>query len=398
MNKILIFIPLFLFLSSCGGNNSDLQDADYSSIYDELVIRHTSLDSLSRLTNVPQKSLVRLRYSLIDENPDLTDRLKEILIACRHKDKDRLNSIKEDKEDFDLSDHGNVNLEAKIYDEIMVKRNHKFGEKLPDIISDYISGEVDDYIESKYTLLNAIPNTWNYYTKSDEDFVNDFLADMNTSNLGAKCESYYVQRVNSYKDAVCEESEILGKKISIPDFNVIPGRSSVEIDSALKDLIIERTKSQIAEITSDIFWDGIVALIISIIISLLIDNAIDNARDESIKKFLHSVRWKKEDGFGKNLLRTGLQALGYYGEYEDEVNAIRAKFNTWKWIANICVFVISFIIAWFFFIIPQLRMEGDINADLTKKIIESSNTLNMNPERVINRYMNVGESYNDSAN
>ena len=408
-------------------------------------MEHTSLDSLSSLTNVPKESLVKMRFYLIDEDSDLTEKLREILIACRNKDKDKLNSIKDDKQDFDLTDKGSAQIESarkskaaeiqnfaavieqkvssngyiseesynadmqklhkmqqdaeaylaslsKTYDDIRLKRNHKFGEKLPDIISDYVSEEVDGFIESKYTLFTAIPNTWKYYTKSDEDFAQDFLAELNTSDLGVKCESYYVQRVNNYKNVVCEESEIMGDELSIPDFSIIPGDSPIEIDSTLKNLVIERTKSQIKEISSDIFWDVIIALAVGFIISLMLDAAIEDAKSEAINKFLRSVRWKKDDGFFKNLGRAALHAVGAYGEYEDKVNAIKAKYNAWKYIANICVFVISFVVTWFFFIIPQLRMEGDINADLTTKIIESSNTLNMNPERILNRYMNVGES------
>lgn len=451
MKRILFLLSVVLLLTSCGDNDSDLQNADYSSLYDELVMEHTSLDSLSSLTNVPKESLVKMRFYLIDEDSDLTEKLREILIACRNKDKDKLNSIKDDKQDFDLTDKGSAQIErarkskaaeiqefaavieqkvssngyiseesynmdmqklhkmqqdaeayfaslSKTYDDIRLKRNHKFGEKLPDIISDYVSEEVDGFIESKYTLFTAIPNTWKYYTKSDEDFAKDFLAELNTSDLGVKCESYYVQRVNNYKNVVCEESEIMGDELSIPDFSIIPGDSPIEIDSTLKNLVIERTKSQIKEISSDIFWDVIIVLIISFIISLIIDNEIDDAKKEAIDSFLRRVRWKKGDGFFKNLGKAILHGAGSYGEYEDKVNAIKAKYNAWKYIANICVFVISFVVTWFFFIIPQLRMEGDINAELTTKIIESSNTLNMNPERIINRYMNIGESYEANEN
>lgn len=390
--KRILFLLSVVLLTSCSDNDSDLQNADYSSIYDELVMEHTSLDSLSGLTNVPKESLVKMRFCMIEEDSDLTDKLKEILIACRHKDGNRLNSIKEDKESFEVVNHGNREISMDAYNGIIVERNQKFGERLPDIISDYVSEEVDGFIESKYSLFTAIPNTWNYYTKSDEDFTKDFLADLNTSNLGSKCESYYVQRVNNYKNVICEESEIMGDKLSIPDFGIIPGDSSIEIESTLKDLIKERTKSQIEEISSDILWDVIIALAVGFIISLMLDAAIEDAKSEAINKFLRSVRWKKDDGFFLNLGRAALHAVGAYGEYEDQVNAIKARYNTWKWIANICVFIISFVVAWFFFIIPQLRMEGDINAELTTKIIESSNTLNMKPENVLNRYMNVGGS------
>ncbi len=394
MKKILfISTVVLLLLSSCGGKESELQNATFSSLYDELIMQHASLDSVSNLTNVPKDELIRMRYGLIKENLDLTETLREILIACRQKDVDKLNSIKERKEKKALvHENGNIDITADLYESINLKRNKKFGEKVPEIISNFVNEKVDNYIESKYTLFTVLPNTWNYYTKSDEDFANDFLKDLSISDLSSKCENYYIERINNYKNVICEESEIIAKKLYIPDFTVIPGENTIEIDNSLKQLIIERTKSQIREISHDIFWDIIIVLVVSLIFSYLVGIAIDEARDQAIKDFLKNVRWKENNGILKNIVRTTLYAVGAYGQYEEEVNSIRAKYKVWKYITDICIFIISFVISWFLFIVPQLRMEGDINAELTTKIIESSNTLNIKPERIIDRYLNIEES------
>lgn len=389
MNRIFIYLSIFiLLLTSCSDDNSDLKNASYSSLYDELVMQYTSLDSISSLTSAPKETLVKLRYGIIHEDPDLTETLRKIISAYRLKDKNKLNSIKENKRDIN-SLHDEADLTKDAYDSINRTRNQKFGEELPVIISNFVSENVDGFIESKYTLLNAIPNTWNYYTKSHEDFANDFLKDINTSSVGTDCENYYIERVNNYKNVICEESKIIGNEVSIPDFTIIPGENSIEINDALNNLIIERTRSQIAEISSDIFWDIIATLAVTLIISLLVNNAVNNARDRAVKRFLDNARWESGAGIKKNVAKILCQGLGTYDEYTQEKVAIKTRYNSWKYIIDICLFIISFAISWYVFIIPQLKTEFKINKELSTKIIESSNTLNMNPERIINRYLNI---------
>lgn len=386
--KPILFVLLSLLLLSCGNKKKDL-DAGYSSIYDELIMEYVSLDSLSDLSGVNKEVLVNMRYDVIAQDSNVTERIKEILIACRENNQSKLKDIRKDKSEYKGSNLRKRNITPQEYNEVTAKRNSKFGQMVPLIISDYISTEVDEYIENKYSLLSALPNTWNYYTKSEDKFSKDFFSDLNTNNLGVKCEGFYINRLNAYKDALCEEHEILLGKVSIPDFTIIPGDNELEIDEKIKALVIERTKSQIRELSSDIFWDVIVAIIVGFVFSLIIDGKIDSARDKAVKNFLKSVRWRKDDGFFKNACRVGLHALGAYGEFEEQVSSIRARYNTWKWIVNIIIFIISLIIAWFCFIVPQMRTESLINDELTSKIINSSNTLNINPERVINRYLNI---------
>lgn len=389
MNKIFFYLLFLLLLfASCSEDKSGLKDADYSSLYDEFIMQHSSLESLSSLSGASNESLVRMRYGMIDEDSDVTETLRSIIIASRSNDSDKLNSIKKNSKKF-ISDNRTVETTKSHYDSINRERNQLFGEELPEIISNFVSEKVDSYIESKYTLFSALPNTWNYYTKSEEEFANDFLKDLNTSNLGTECESYYIQRVNDYKNAVCEESKIVGDNVTIPDFTVIPGGPGVEINDDIKKLITERTKSQIGEISSGIFWDIIALLIVNIIIDILIDKAVGDAGVRAVQRFLDNASIKKGDGLLKNATKTFLIGVGIHGEYKDEVDSIKSKYGLWKKIVKFIVLIMSVIITYYVIIKPQLKIEGKMNTELTSKIIESSNTFNLNPEGIINRYLNI---------
>lgn len=431
---LLIVIGMMTLVTSCGGE--DTPQLSYDDLYDELIMDYTSLDSLSDLTGESKSSLVDMRYGILDDDGRTAEVLNDVLVAFKENDQDKLKSIKEESKasksdssvsetvvqesqiaikikevhDFAASmkqrqylsdtDYNNDRQKLKQMQQeidsylrgIQQNKLEKFGDNLTVIISDYVNDELDKFIEDKYSLLNAIPNTWNFYTKSEEEFVSDFLQDFNASGLGDRCEKHYIERLNSFKNAVTEEQEIIfGKHVDIPDFNVIPGERAFVSDEILTNLIIERTKSQIKEISSDIFWDVIVTLIIAGIISWLIDCAIDSAKEEAINRFLKKMRWNSNDGFLKNAFRGALHAFGAYGEYEEEVNSIKARYGSYKWIANICVFMCSLIVTWFWFIKPQLKMESELRDELASKIVESSTTLNVNPIGAINRFISSSE-------
>lgn len=387
---LLMMTVILLCTASCGRNSKE--KLSYSDAYDELVMRFTSLDSLSAITHVGKNDLIKIRYGQIAENPELTETLGKILKAYQDRNPDDLKSIKNKTTDYTWQNaSGKISMEN--FRKANIVRARQYPEIKDFIISDFIDDRIDDFIEKKYSLFTVIPNTWNYYTKSDQEFADAFLKDFNASDIGSRCDEYYISRVNDYKSAVCDEYNIVaGESPNIPDFKVLPADVNDEMNGTIKDLIISRTKSQIAEISSDIFWDIIVALVVSIVFSLIIDNAIDNAREQAVNDFIERLTWKKGDGFLTNAGRAIWNGLSGYADYSEKKESIRRKYNFWKVIVNICIFVLSFIIAWLFFIQPQLKMESELNRELSTKLIKSSNTLGINPERMINQFVNIDES------
>lgn len=385
-----LIIFLLLGIVSCSKDNE--KSVTFSDAYDELVMRFTSLDSLSAFTHVSKNDLINIRYGAIPEDQELTETMALILDAYQNKKSDELKSIKSKSKEYALGG-AERSIAIEEFSKINKNRIQKYPEIKENIIFDCMDDNIDDFIGRKYSLLAAIPNTWNYYTKSEQEFAEDFLNDFNASDIGKECDEYYNKRINDYKNAVCDEySFITHGSLAIPDFSVMASDADCESDDTLKELVIDRVKSQIAEISSDIFWDIIVALIVAFIFSLIIDNAIDGAKQRAIDTFIKRLSWKKGDGFLKNLGRTLLNGIGVYGEYEAQVDSIRRKYNSIKVIVDICVFILSLLIAWKFFIMPQLKMESEINKELSMKLIDSSNTLSINPERMINQFVGIDES------
>lgn len=223
---LLIVIGMMILVTSCGGE--DTPQMSYDDLYDELIMDYTSLDSLSNLTGESKSSLVDMRYGILDDDGRTAEVLNDVLVAFKENDQDKLKSIKEElkasKSDSSVSeiavqesqiaikikevhdfaasmkqkqylsdtDYNNDRQKLKQMQQeidsylrgIQQNKLEKFGDNLTVIISDYVNDELDKFIEGKYSLLNAIPNTWNFYTKSEEEFVSDFLQDFNASGLG----------------------------------------------------------------------------------------------------------------------------------------------------------------------------------------------------------------------
>lgn len=157
MNRLYLYMAFFVLLfTSCSDDNADdLKNTDYSSLYDEFVMQYSSLDSLSHLTNASKEMLVGMRYGLINEESDLTETLREVVLACRLKDTDKLNAIKKDKKELNGS-LDEISIDRGLYNSINIARNQEFGEILPEIISNFVSEKADEYIENKFTFLNLL--------------------------------------------------------------------------------------------------------------------------------------------------------------------------------------------------------------------------------------------------
>ncbi len=383
---------MFLIITGCGKTPK----LSYADAYDEIIVNYISLDSLSDITGISKSNLIRLRFNKSDDEK-VTKIMSNILSALEKRDTKKISSIQSEVKKSPIVYDNNFSenkidqsIRQKECAEIQQKQIENFWQNTPDIIFNYIDNDIDAYIEGKYSLLSAIPNTWNYYTKSDEEFMENFLKDFNWAELSSNCDAYYINRLNSFKDDLAEEQKvILGNNIEIPDFNVIPGENTFIIDEDLVILVKERTQSQIGEVSSDILWDLIIELIICAIITFMMNKAIDESRQRAIDRFLNNVRLKKGDGFWKNLGRATLHGLGVYGDYKEEVAAIRKRYDLCKYIVSIAIFILGGIVSWIFIIKPQLRIEAELNMELSSKIMESSNTLRINPSRVLSLYLNT---------
>lgn len=400
MNRIFKYISVFLWVSmtlgACGSKNESRQNLTYAEAYDQIIMR-ISLDSISDLSGINPQQLIGVRFGLINEDDKLTTRMVEILNALEDNDRGKLNRIGKSKLELSLKNNGSK-IEEKEIKAIYASRNKEFGQALPDIQASFLNDNIDDYIDEKYDLLTVIPNTWKYYTKSDEEFTNDFLSDFEISGLQHQSDEFYVSILNNYKNNLSEEIQVLtNSAIEIPDFKALPGDESIESNSILKDLIIQRTKSQIKEISSDIIWEFILVSLICAILAVFMDKAIDKAIENALEKLKERLRWKKGDSLGKNIVRFGFTTLGVHDEYKEEKQAIISRYERYKKIVNISVCCLGFLFTLFFIIKPQRSIENELNEELSAALMDSSSTLQINPERVLNLYLNINdEDYNNA--
>lgn len=385
--NFLFVLLAILTLYSCSKEEKG-EILTFDRAYDELVMAYTSIDDISIITGVKPSDLVDMRYNLINVPEGLEETVRKLRDAYKDKDEKEIEKLRIESKNYSIP-QTKKKIDRAAYRDITTKRNEYFMELEPSIVADYIYDNINDYFEEKYTLISVIPNTWNYFTKSEDEFVKDFLSDFNSNELVNKSEKNYVDKVNQYKDNLSKEYAILfGESIDIPDFHIIESQENVDLDGSVKELVIQRTQSQIKDLSWDIFWDLIVTLIIGWIFAFIVDLAIDSARDKAIKKAIGSLGWNKKDGIIKNLFMNGIRLAGVHDEYSEEKKRIKAKYGRIKVICNTAVLVVSFIVAWWVIIQPQIRMEMELNSAATQNIIESSNTLNMNLCRVIELYIN----------
>lgn len=379
MKQIISCLLLLLLITSCSKQEKDQNRFD--NVYDELLLKCNSLSELSQMAGIDMKQLVEMRYGIINENQEVTERLIEILKAYNSDNERKLAKILNNGKKIDLDEQkSTANIAPSDFLKVQKFRISEFDNLRSNIISDFITVKVDSLINDKYSLLSFIPNTWKYYTKSNDDFAEELFSEFNASKIAQECEKYYISRINNLKNSVGEEFKTLNAvEIDVPDFFVISVDNEVSLDEAIKTGIIERTKSQIKEISSDIFWDLIITFIISLIISWLMNLSINSARDNAIDKFMERMRWNSEKGFFKNLVGNVLTGFGIYGEYEEEVENIKSSYRNKKIILNILVFVLGFIVCYIWVIKPQIKIEMELADNLTESIIESSPTLSINP-------------------
>ena len=87
---LMIFLAFAIIFSGC---NKDTKRDLYSQNYDELVTYYINIDSLAKGMDVKVENLIKMRYGLIESNPDLASEMSKLTEAYKKFDDKKVEKI-----------------------------------------------------------------------------------------------------------------------------------------------------------------------------------------------------------------------------------------------------------------------------------------------------------------
>lgn len=341
----------------------------YSQCYDYLTLNGISLDSLSVLTGVKKKQLVMMRFGLDNVPENIGDFLQAFKDAQKLGEDFGVEEWAEKIKGIKISSSGQkISLET--IQDIETTRNMTIDETLASITADYYSNAVDAYLEDKFGFWGSIWQGVKYIFTSKENYVKQFENELSDILSKEELSKFILYRINGFRRTMEYEHYVL---LNIPEDgesfkNLTLFASNNPFTEEIRNKLIERGSLEASDICSGIMFDIIGWLVCTLILGGLCTYFINKAKEDELIINGLIDRWNP-DGVIKNILKYGAKfvnsALSNKRKQE-----IEDRYARYKAIANISVIIVSYIVTYFFFIEPSVKLEVEINEQLTSQFLE----------------------------
>lgn len=245
----LIFISLAL--SSC---HKDPKTELYVESYDALTSYYIDIHTLAKGMDVSVGDLVKIRYGLIESNPELAEELHELLTQYHEYNYKKVNKILEKKHEFELTDLPQNNVSStdllQNYRRYVLARNEDFQTQMPKIAGNQIINNVEKYIDKEFVWYRFPINGWHLLINGKEETYNKYHSEVSSILSQQNIDSCIVAKFNDYENLLQAECETLfGKNLNLTPLKGITNDTNAALTSEeIFDSFVKRSNVELTDL------------------------------------------------------------------------------------------------------------------------------------------------------
>lgn len=261
-------------------------------------------------------------------------------------------------------------ISLEMIKDLETTRNLAIEEMLASITADYYSNAVDAYLEDKFDFVGSICQGVKYIFTSKENYVKQFEKELSGILSKEELSKFILYRINGFRHTMEYEHYVL---LNIPEDgesfkNLTLFASNDPISEEIKNKLIERGSLEASDICSGIMIDILGWIVCTLILGGISTVLINKVKEDELDNEYLISKIKSDSVFGK-VVKIGAKALNSTWSYKRQ-QEIKEKYARYKIIANVFIIIISYIITYFFFIMPSVKLEIEINEQLTLQFLE----------------------------
>lgn len=341
----------------------------YAKAYDNVVLQNVSPDSLSKLSGVDRKHFVEMRFG----KTSLNENVAGFVVA--------LSESIDKGEDFGSDDWkekiGETTFKplstTMTFDqvkELQMKRNAMADEAAAIYAASIYSSVVDEYLNDKFGFFGSIWQGIRYmFTSKDSytvGFEKDLIAAMSDDNLSAQMVAYF----NGVKATIeFEQQTLLNLPPVANDFKEFTAIANhTKISAEVKEQLAKRGALEAADIAVSVGFDIVGWIVASLILSGICNILLNKARQDELDRAFLIGKFKPQNFWWKVAKGVAYGANAIFSARERQ--KIEAKYSRYKFWCNTAISVCSWVVAFVFFIQPQVKTDMEINKLLSVQFCE----------------------------
>ena len=347
----------------------------YGEVYNQLISRGLSIDSISHISGIKPEKLIKMRYGEIDIPAEALTILQKIQESDNPHDIEAV--------DLTLTEN-NYKPTLDVYKYFAKIRTADLNEALASAASDYYSNKVDNYLEDKFGFFSSIWQGIKYTFSSKESYVAGIEKDLNQILDKSELSSFIITYLNGYKHTIESETKVLFDiDIQQDDFKELTLFSSLDsIDESVREKLIERGAVEAGDLGSSVMFDLLGWLISVFVLTAISNMLIRNAMNDKLAMEGFIDSFNPESTWGKIGKKAAKVANEFF--YGSEIRRIKDRYNSYKATAGIAITIISYVVSYYFFIEPSVKLDIEINDMMTSQFLEYFNSLDIPTAEMFN--------------
>lgn len=369
MSKVILMVTVIMVSLGFTGCNKDPKTELFAQSYDELTSYYIDINSLAKGMDISVSDLVKIRYGLMESNPELAEELNKLLSDYREYNNKGVKKILEKKHEFTMhvSSHKNTSADLlQSYRKTVFSRNENFQSKMPKIAGDEIVNNVEKFIDKEYAWYRFPINGWNLLIDGKEKTYNKYSSKISSILSESKINDIVVKRFNGYELLIEAECATLFNK----DLNLQPLKGiSHDNESSLtsKEILnnfVKRSTIDLTDLLLTLVEEVGISLLIWLIFSIIINKVINHFEKQAIG-YIQGAGWWNVAFFAFDMWNMW--------EKDEEV-------RKWKrikgWTQGI-IFAIFLVVTWIYVIKPSGQLENEIMSNCETNVTEYIENLNL---------------------